>query len=802
MKKLFFMVMITLAVSTVSAQVSSLYSRYDLLQAPSSTFSDGLLGFVNPANVGLLNSFETQFRWTTEANQFWSMKDWGGFAAVPGLGFGLYRQKIGGFTTTNYQASFGFGSDQFALGAAYNWAKSDELTAARQTEFKLGMIWRPAKSLSFGMTGFFPGNDALMSGLFEAGFRPFNSSLLTLFGDAVLTENQRWSRSDWSAGVALRALPGVYVVGRWFGDESFTAGINLDFGKSSLAGQGHYDSNHSAVLNSYMIRAGGLRNSLEKKFSKNTAYVPFAPKGVIDYQKYTFFEGNDARFYDLLRDVRAAANDPRISIIAFNLTAMQIRPEHAWELREELANARRLNKQVIVFIENAGMTGYHLASVADEVIIDPQGMLFLPGLVMSRTYMKGTLEKLGLGFDEWRFFKYKSAYETFSREGFSEGEAEQRTAYLDDWYSLIQKDVCASRGLTSAAWDSVLNNHVLYSAETARRDGLVDRLGRWSDLQDIIKEIKNQKLVKFGRNDLWDNAAIDEQWGGKPKIALVYAIGECDMESGIKARRLQKYFEQLANQSSVKAVVFRVDSPGGSGMASDVVADALKKCAEKKPVIISQGQVAGSGGYWISMYGKKIIAGPNTVTGSIGVIGGWIWDKGLSEKLGITEDNIKRGDHADISSGVTLPLLGLTVPRRNLTLEERAQVEAWIKEMYNSFVDKVAVGRSMTKEAVQEAAQGHYYSGLDGKTVGLVDEIGGLMTALAVAKQEANIGQDQKYELIEMPKSMSLSDFLGGMTRAKVTVSDPAVDYLRKLAEEPLRPLFLMSPDDYPSFEK
>lgn len=801
MKKLAFALIIALAVSSVLAQVSPFYSRYDLLQAPSSTFGDGLLGFVNPANVGLLHSFETQFRWTADPGQF-SMKDWGAFAAAPGLGFGMYRRQSGGFTTTNYQAALGFGSDQFALGVAYDWVKSDEPASRRQTEFKTGIVWRPAKYLSLGVIGFFPGDGAQTAGLVEAGFRPFNSSLLTLFGDAVFTEKHQWSRGDWSAGLSWRLLPGIHAVGRWFGDKSFTVGLNLDLGKSSFAGQGHYDSNRSAAMNSYMIRMGGLRNSLENKFLKNKAFVSFEPKGVIDYQKFTLFDGSAARFYDLLRDVRAAANDPRIAVIALNLAGVQIRPEHAWELREELLNARNLNKKIYAFIEDAGMTGYHLASVADKVIMDPQGTLLLPGLVLSRTYMKGTLEKLGLGFDEWRFFKYKSAMEAYSREGFSEGEREQRTAYLDDWYALIQGDVCTSRHLTPAAWDSIINNHVLCSAETARRDGLVDQLGRWSDLKDILKEIKKEKLLKIGRNDLWDNAVLDEQWGGKPKIALVYAIGTCDMESGIKARRLAKVFAQLADQSAVKAVVFRVDSPGGSGMASDVVADALKKCAEKKPVIISQGQVAGSGGYWISMYGKKIFAGPNSVTGSIGVIGGWIWDKGLSDKLGMTEDHVKRGDHADLDAGVTLPLLGITVPRRNLTPEERSQIETWIKEIYDSFVGKVAVGRSMTKEAVNEVAQGRYYSGLDGKTAGLVDEIGGLMTALAVAKQEAKIDDAQKYELIEIPKSLSFSDFLSGMTRVKVTASDPAIEYLRRLAEEPLTPLFMMLPDDYPSLEK
>ena len=789
-----------LTACSISVQGSALYQRYNLLQAPAGTFGEGMLGFVNPANVGLLHSFETQFRWTTDADQVFRVNDWGAFAAARGAGFGMYRLRFGDITMTNYQASLGFGDDRLAVGVGYGWMSTDAALSA-PNEWKAGVIWRPDRRLSLGVTGFFPDHNAAKIGLFEAGVRPFAAPLLTLFADAVITEGRSLTADDWSAGLACRVLPGVFVVGRYFGSESFTVGVQLDLGKGSLAAQGHYDRDRSAMMNSYLVRAGGLKTSLTEKGLKNKAYAVFQPKGVIDYQKFTFFEGSDARFYDLLRDLRAAANDPRIAVVALNLSRMSIRPEHAWELRQEMVRARKQGKRLIAFFENAGMTGYHLASAADEAVIDPQGSLVLTGMVMSRTYMKGTLEKLGLGFDEWRFWKYKSAYETYSRESFSEGDREQRTAYLDDWYELIRKDVCASRQFSSAKWDSLVDHSTIFSADRAKSAGLVDRLGRWSDLKEMLKERKQDRLLKISRSELWDNAVLEEQWGGRPKIALVYGLGVCDMDKGIRARRLQKVFADLAKQKNVKAVVFRVDSPGGSAMAADVVAEALKKCAAKKPVIISQGQVAGSGGYWISMYGDKIVAGPNTVTGSIGVIGGWVWDQGLGEKLGMTEDHVKRGAHADIEAGVTLPLLGLTVPRRNLTSDERAMIERWIREMYDSFVAKVAEGRDMTKEEAEAIAQGRFYSGLDGKQVGLVDEIGGLMTALALAKSEAKIADNQRVEIVEIPKTTSLSEYLGGMTRTQTLVSDPVVEYLRSVAEEPFQQLFRMLPDDYPSFE-
>ena len=304
------------------------------------------------------------------------------------------------------------------------------------------------------------------------------------------------------------------------------------------------------------------------------------------------------------------------------------------------------------------------------------------------------------------------------------------------------------------------------------------------------------------RRLLWDNAVVPEQWGARPKIALVYGIGVCDMNSGIRARFLEREFLKLRDDNSVKAVVFRVDSPGGSGMASDVVVEALKKCAAEKPVIVSQGQVAGSGGYWISIYGNKILAGPNTITGSIGVIGGWIWDKGISEKLGMTSDHVQRGEHADLMSGVTLPLLGLTIPSRNLRVDERATVEEWIRDHYNDFVAKVADGRGKTKSQADSLAQGRFYSGVQGLENGLVDEIGGLMRALDIAKKDAGIDKDDDFELLQIPQNRGFIDLFSGIPGVKTVQNDPVIRYLQMISENPYAPLDLMPPGSYPSLEK
>jgi protease IV len=274
----------------------------------------------------------------------------------------------------------------------------------------------------------------------------------------------------------------------------------------------------------------------------------------------------------------------------------------------------------------------------------------------------------------------------------------------------------------------------------------------------------------------------DNRWGEPPRIAVIYALGICEMDEGITARKLVKDFEAAADDSRVKAIVLRVDSPGGDGMASDYIAEAMKKAKGKKPIIVSQGSVAASGGYWLSMYADTIVAAPRTITGSIGVIGGWFYNKGFKDSMGISTDYVKVGNHADLGFGMTVPLIGLTIPDRNLTTEERARAESLIKTMYKEFLDKVSLGRKQKSDDIESIAQGRVWSGLDGKQNGLVDVLGGLETAINIAKERAGIPKCQDVTLIEMPKK-GLFDFnifaskhLGIETKV---LNDPTIELLK-----------------------
>ena len=290
---------------------------------------------------------------------------------------------------------------------------------------------------------------------------------------------------------------------------------------------------------------------------------------------------------------------------------------------------------------------------------------------------------------------------------------------------------------------------------------------------------------------------FDNRWGERPKIAIIYALGACAMDDGITARNLVKDVEAVTNDTRVKAVVLRVDSPGGDGMASDYIAEALRKCKEKKPVIISQGYVAASGGYWLSMYGDTIVAAPNTITGSIGVIAGWAYNKGFKDTLGMTTDHVKVGKHADLGFGMTLPLIGVSLPDRDFTPDERSRLETEIKTMYKEFVTKVASGRKKQFDEIEPIAQGRVWSGYDGKENGLVDILGGLETAIQIARDRAGICPKADVEIVELPEKgwFDMSGFMPKLLPFSVE-DDPVLKHLKFRLEHNGQPMPIMPMDE------
>ena len=475
---------------------------------------------------------------------------------------------------------------------------------------------------------------------------------------------------------------------------------------------------------------------------------------------------------ELFRAIEKAANDRRIKGIILNVSGFSADQEYLWEIRTALEGFKSKGKKICAFISSANLDMYCLASVADKIVMDEQGSLFLLGFSWGRAYAKNALDKLGVGVRELRYLEYKSAMETFTRSSISDADRRQYGEYLNDVFSVTKEALLKARALTPGEFDSLLNNDFLYSSKFALGRGLVDRVGREKAVAETLKEMEGGEVnsfLTFGDTETSLMGGMLQYKAGKtgglfnkpPVIAIVYANGQTDMEQGMAARSIARTIREVSRKWRVKAIVLRINSPGGSAEAADYVAEAVKYAKERVPVVVSMGQVAASGGYWAAMYANKIVAAPHTLTGSIGVIGSWFYDRGMNDKLGLSVDVLKMGDHADLMTGVLLP-------RRDLTSAEEKSYRRLLMDVYGDFTAKVAVGRNMELEKVETLAQGRVYSGIGALNAGLIDSVGGLADAVRIAQNLANIPEGVKVQYNELPKPTFWEKLLTSLPTASV----------------------------------
>ncbi len=802
--------------------VQPYYSISDFLETTPSVEGGALGGMFNPAALGLAARGDGAFFWDNRDKSRSNDRRMTLAADLGGLGFSWQRVNYVDSTglglvdgkIDDFQLGLGMGDAGGRFGVSYGWSKGDiTRLRPRGNQLTFGGLSRPFPWLTCGAaftTGLKQKSD--YRGLVDFGVRPFKTPIVTLFGDAAVDKGDKFKDILWSAGAAVEPLGGIAVRFKIYEGGEYTAGLSISSGGTRIVGSPRFDKDGNRSYSTYGVRVGApqkgnvldqaVMKAIPKKlFEKEFIKLDF--DGEIRYRRFQYFDRHGHTLMELLEKLESVKHDPMTAGLALKITEeMSGSWEMLWEVREKMKEVQAAGKTIVVFFERGGMRGYYLASVADKIMVDPETFVAMLGFNMGRSFYKHTLEKLGIGFDEWRFFTYKSANEGFSREKMSEADKEQRTRLIEGFYETYRADVCASRKITPESFDHIIDEVGVLPADSLLAYKLVDTTGRWDDMDAYLKSVTGSEKKMVGFGGLKMRKPVSRLWGKPPEIAVIYALGPCSMNDGINARRLQKVIKKARENDQIKAVVFRADSPGGDILPSDIVAQELRKTAEKKPVIVSQGQVAGSGGYWISMYGDKIVASPWTITGSIGVIGGWFYDAGLNSKLGMTYDNTQIGKHADLGGGPSLPLLGLGVPVRNLTPEERSSMERWIKGAYDDFVTKVAAGRKMEKDAVDKVGQGRVWTGSDGKEKGLVDELGGMETAIALAKEKAKIGVDEEVVIKELPKpepldvSMFQPKLLG--VRLADIERDPELVYIRKLANSEGRPFVMMPPSLLP----
>jgi len=379
----------------------------------------------------------------------------------------------------------------------------------------------------------------------------------------------------------------------------------------------------------------------------------------------------------------------------------------------------------------------------------PSGYLMFTGLNAEVTFIKGTLDKLGVVADLEHIGDYKTASDLVTRDKMSEAHREVVNSLLDDMYDQIIRDVAVQRGWTQEEVKSKIDQGP-FTASEAHEANLVDTLIYYDQIDDLVKQMVGEKPHRVDGKKYANRTYYKYSWAIPPKIAVISATGSIFEGENRKdflwgdimgSETIANAIKTAREDKAVKAIVFRVDSPGGSGFASDVILREIIRTKGEKPFIVSMSDVAGSGGYWISLAADTIVSLPGTYTGSIGVITGKISLEGLYEKIGFTKEVIKRGKHADFYTAT-----------RQFTDEEREVVKRQIREFYDDFVQKVAEGRGMSYEEVDAIGQGRVWTGRQARGNGLVDEIGGMDLALAIAKEKAGIPKEAEVEVVTLPK--------------------------------------------------
>ena len=477
----------------------------------------------------------------------------------------------------------------------------------------------------------------------------------------------------------------------------------------------------------------------------------------------------------IVRRLEEAGEDKEVAAVWLRIEDVALGRGKLNELRCAIAKLRKTGKPVYAELGVADGSQYLLAAACDQIIMPPSGMLIMPGVRAEVTFYKGLLDKLGIQFDMMQMGKYKGAAEPFTRTSMSPPLRESFEALVDDTYEDLAASVAAGRGMKDYRVKTLLDQG-LFTAADARKAQLIDQVVYADQFRDSLR--KSLKADEINLVTDYKKTRMEADFsgitgmmklmelvlGGKPsqtvskkqKIAVVYAVGpimpgksltDIFGSSTVGSTTLVEALRKAADDPKVAAIVLRIDSPGGSANASDLIWRETVRI--EKPIVASMGDVAGSGGYYIAMGADKIIAEPGTITGSIGVVGGKVVLGGLYDKIGVATETISRGKHSEALSS-----------NQPFTPEERELWAGLLKEIYRQFVGKAAQGRKRSYQELDKLAQGRIYSGRMAQANGLIDQVGTLADAITEAKKAAGLKPDEDVELLILPEPRTIFEQL------------------------------------------
>ncbi len=497
---------------------------------------------------------------------------------------------------------------------------------------------------------------------------------------------------------------------------------------------------------------------------------------------------------DVVDALDRAADDTRVAGLVARVGSEQMGMAEVQEIREAVQRFRAKKKFAVAFAETFGEVGpgnksYYLATAFDHIYLQPSGDIGLTGLMLESPFISGTLQKLGLPFHGDHRYEYKSALNTFTEKKYTPAEREENTAILNSWFTQMQEGICNARGIPKDQWQSLVD-HGPYLGKEGLDAKLVDGLAYRDEVYDQAKKKAGEGAQFLYLTKYLEGAGRPHQRG--KTVALIYGVGAVQRGKsnfdaltgggGMGSDTVTAAFRAAIDDKDVKAILFRVDSPGGSYVASDAIwrEVALARKAGK-PVIVSMGDLAGSGGYFVAMDADKIVAQPGTITASIGVLGGKFLSSGFWKKVGLSWDQVHEGANATIWTSTM-----------DYSPQEWARFEAWLDRVYADFTTKVADGRHLPKDKVLQIAKGRIWSGSDARNLGLVDDLGGFDEAISLVKKAIGVAPAEDVKIEVFPRKKSLLQSLlagspnnseqeGAAAQTRVGILDAVQPFLKQL---------------------
>ena len=701
---------------------------------------DALATFFNPAGLGTrraLNLYYLRTYGSTLPN------DDAFFIAAPNTGFSMEFANATediDFTRYNLSAGHHLGSALY-WGTSYSWINSDSEGYDDYKSVSVGLMYR-RRFFSIGAIGRDLNrpriNNQKLGRTYDIGFalRP-GTWRTTLSVD--MRKLQDVSDLDFSYGVEIRPIRELMLRGTYNSDKSYDIRFGINLGNFGIGSVNYFDENSTSDIGVGYFHF--TTAALTKPISRKRVFL-------------------DLEMSQLERTLRIAKSDKDVAGVLIRLKGIKFGMGRLQEIRDAIIDFRKSGRIVACYITYCSTGDYIVASACDAIYMHPSADVRLVGLKFELSFYRDVLDKLGIRAELDHFGEYKSASEAFTRKGMSEKHRENMNAILDDLYDQLTTDIATARGWTPETVKVKVDSGP-FTANQAIKSKIVDRLLYEDQLEHAIKKLVKRDVRHLRLYEYLSSSLYPQDWSvPNPKIAVIEAKGMMltgesfydllTSNSVMGSSTISRAIDHCRTDDSIKAVVLRIDSVGGLVVAADIIWHKLMHLTAKKPLIVSMGDVAASGGYYIAVPAETIVAEPGTLTGSIGVIGGKHSLKGLYEKIGIKKEIMTRGKNADFFSNFS-----------DFTPEQKENLRIQLKEIYDDFITKVAQGReNLTVPEVDEVARGRIWTGRQAKEIGLVDELGGLDKALAIAKERMGLN-DKTVEIVRLPRVSWLSTLFG-----------------------------------------